>query len=876
MREFEYKVSVIVPIYNTEMYLRKCVESLLMQTLEQNQIEILLIDDGSTDGSLEICKEYAGYFNNIKVFTQENEGCSAARNFGIQKAKGKYIMYLDSDDTITPNTIKNVTEFFDAHYDEIDMVSYYDQHYKDDKPLPPHIRYKYLTETKIYDLNETIFALQARLSICVKNCFEDNIYFDTSMNYQEDQKYCCQILQNKMKIGYCKEGQYNYNKNDTSIVGTQTYAYYMFEQSTEFFEDLFAQYDTVPLYFQSLYIHDISWKLTQHCLFPFHYQGEEFQTAINRIIALIQKVDVNTIMNHPSVDRFHKFYFLQLRSKGEITAIAKTSEVQLAYENQVLYNTKSIEIILSKFRVYNNKVVILAYVKSPIYNFSDDMPEVYAKVCTNEAVHMIPLDLFLSSDSYYKARIVTNKFWSFFLEYNLKDVKSIEFVVRIDGIVYDTHYYFMQRTPFNQSLKRYKLVQGNMMVEVKDNVFFFAQKPEDELNIINEKLDLISADTAIAIRRKIARAMSVKKIWLYYDCKGVAYDNGYYQFIHDMEKSDGIERYYISNNELSFIEDYFPTELKEYIIPFGSELHKRLVIACEKIITAFIEETNIYPFSISEKKYYTDMFHFEVIYLQHGILHAHLPWKYTPERSEIDKIVVSSYFEKQNFRQVYHFREKDILPFGMPRFQHMEKQVKSMNRILLAPSWRQYLIGENKSTGAWIPTQQKFVNSNFFMKMQAFLNHPHLHRILEENDLYLDFKLHPIFKVYQDCFELTSDRVAFAGDSVKDEEYAIFMTDFSSFVFDFAYLEKPIIYFVPDYEEFTSGMNQYRELDLPFDKAFGNLVYEADRAVDEVEKIINRKMEPEEIFVERMQKFYLPMGDNSEKVYQYLLGEEKE
>ena len=81
---------------------------------------------------------------------------------------------------------------------------------------------------------------------------------------------------------------------------------------------------------------------------------------------------------------------------------------------------------------------------------------------------------------------------------------------------------------------------------------------------------------------------------------------------------------------------------------------------------------------------------------------------------------------------------------------------------------------------------------------------------------------------------------------------------------------------MPDYEEFTSGMNQYRELDLPFDKAFGNLVYEADRAVDEVEKIINRKMEPEEIFVERMQKFYLPMGDNSEKVYQYLLGEEKE
>lgn len=873
MKEFEYKVSIIVPIFNTEKYLRGCIDSLLTQTMDLKFIEILLIDDGSTDKSLEICEEYSKYFESIKVYTQENSGCSAARNLGIKKAKGKYIMYLDSDDSLAPETLKCVTDFFDKHYDEVDLVCYYDQAYKEDKPLPPHMRYKYLTKTGVYDLTTTIFATQVRLNICVKNQFENNLYFDNSMNYQEDQKYCCQILKDKMKLGYCKEGKYHYNRNETSIVGTQTYAYYMFEQSTKYFEDLFSEFDVVPAYFQALYIHDISWKLTQHCLFPYHYQGQEFQNAINRIIRLLRRIDVKTIMNHPSVDYFHKFYFLQLRNKKEITLIAEPHDLNLVCGTKNIYKTKSVEIIVSKFRVYGEAFSILAYIKSPIYNFIDDLPEVYAKIQTDEGEQIMLMDLVLSSDSYYKAREITNRFWSFFFEGSLNGVKSISFFVKIDGIIYDTHYYFMPRTPFNQSIKRKEFIQNKIHVEVIGNVFYFTKKSKEFLDEINEKLDQISGESSVSIRRKMARALSKKRIWLYYDCKGVAYDNGYYQFCHDIKKNDGIERYYILNNEISFVEAYFSENLKKYVVQFGSEQHKRLLIACEKIITAFIEETNIYPFTVGEKKFYTDLFHFEVIYLQHGILHAHLPWKYTPERSEIDKIIVSSYFEKENFQQVYHFREKDILPFGMPRFQYMKKTVKSTKRILLAPSWRQYLIGENKSTGEWIPTKTRFLKSNFYLKIQEFLNHSKLHKMLEENDLYLDFKLHPIFKIYQDCFELISHRIVFADDTVKDEEYAIFVTDFSSFVFDFAYLEKPIVYFVPDYEEFLSGMNQYRELDLPFDKAFGKLVLDVDAAVDELERIINRGMKVEEKFRERMKKFYIPMTENSEKIYQYLIGQ---
>ena len=102
------------------------------------------------------------------------------------------------------------------------------------------------------------------------------------------------------------------------------------------------------------------------------------------------------------------------------------------------------------------------------------------------------------------------------------------------------------------------------------------------------------------------------------------------------------------------------------------------------------------------------------------------------------------------------------------------------------------------------------------------------------------------------------------------EDYKLFITDFSSFVFDYAYLSRPILYFVPDYDQFRSGMNLYRELDLPFEEAFGPFVTEADKAVDEFIKICDRDFVPEDIYRKRMDEFYLPMNNCCEGIYDYI------
>ena len=92
------KVSVIVPVYNVEEYLERCLDSLVNQTLKD--IEIIIVNDGSTDGSKEIIQKYLNKYKNIVYLEKENGGLSSARNYGIPYAKGEYIGFVDSDDYV--------------------------------------------------------------------------------------------------------------------------------------------------------------------------------------------------------------------------------------------------------------------------------------------------------------------------------------------------------------------------------------------------------------------------------------------------------------------------------------------------------------------------------------------------------------------------------------------------------------------------------------------------------------------------------------------------------------------------------------------------------------------------------------------------------
>ena len=116
------KISIIVPCYNTKLYIEQCLNSLINQTLKE--IEIICIDGSSDDGSFEVLREYETKDSKINVYSKQNEGVSLSRNFGMDRAQGKYLMFVDADDWIDKNTCEIAYEKAEKEQADLVMWSY--------------------------------------------------------------------------------------------------------------------------------------------------------------------------------------------------------------------------------------------------------------------------------------------------------------------------------------------------------------------------------------------------------------------------------------------------------------------------------------------------------------------------------------------------------------------------------------------------------------------------------------------------------------------------------------------------------------------------------------------------------------------------------
>lgn len=198
-------ISIIVPIYNSEKYISKCIDSILNQ--EYKDFELLLINDGSTDNTSNIINSYED--ERIKIYNQENKGTGSARNLGLKYATGKYIVFIDSDDSITNDYLKIMLELLEKN--EADIVS---------------CVYKQNDNTQDYDVLDREKAFKYLISLpekipmsVVGKIFKketiDNIVFDENNNY-EDIEFATKSFLNCKKVVFLNKKMYISNKRSDS------------------------------------------------------------------------------------------------------------------------------------------------------------------------------------------------------------------------------------------------------------------------------------------------------------------------------------------------------------------------------------------------------------------------------------------------------------------------------------------------------------------------------------------------------------------------------------------------------------------------------------------------------------------------------------
>ena len=359
-------------------------------------------------------------------------------------------------------------------------------------------------------------------------------------------------------------------------------------------------------------------------------------------------------------------------------------------------------------------------------------------------------------------------------------------------------------------------------------------------------------------------------IWLYYDRVGVGGDNSYHQFIHDFEKNDGITRYYVSSDSDAALDTLFEKRHRRSLIRFRSFKHRLLHLQAERIIASYIETPNWCPFAKKTLSGMSDIIDYDLVYLQHGVLHAHMPWKYSADRLPADCEVISTPYETANLTRSYNFQENQLIPSGMPRYDHINP-TPSERRILFAPSWRKELVAE--LPGLRFEAKPKaFASSVFWYEVKNLLGSKKLTELLEQNDYHFDIKLHPIFEAYTSVFESFSSNRIHIVKSVRESDYRLFITDYSSWTFDFVYLKRAIAYFLPDEDEFKSGINGYRKLDIPLEQGFGPLAHTAEQLIEILQEIMNNDGKPQNPYRKRMDNFFFHYDNHQcDRLYEALI-----
>lgn len=878
--------SVIIPVYNKEKFLKRCFDSLRAQTMSKEEFEVVLVDDGSVDSSLELCRSFANTLPHVTIIAKENGGVSAARNDAICQARGKYLFFVDPDDGLSANTLESVSTFFDKHYDEVDLVTYpIISVAKDGKERPLHYRYDIMDTTGVYDLEtgDNVFICQTTINICVKNS-DPKPRFDfvshNGVEFHEDQQFITDVLLGKMKIGFCQEAAYYWYDNEESVSAQRKTAYYLYDNTMFMYEQLFSRFeDAVPRYVQSLLANDIGWKLRQNALLPTYLTGEAYESELERLKELLKRVDDEVLLNHPNIHEYHRYYFLNLKEGDGLAVQVDNAGVVLKHDDEVLFESDSVELQIMRVRIRDGQLKIMAAVKSPVFfNYSGDFT-LLMRVITSEGTRMETLSLTESSRSRIATKDIVARFFDVRLNVDLaQTLRTVEFVGLFGDIAVPVLLGFGMNAEIDEAIDGLWIQNGWKIkfspVDPHISISRIHDNEERKLRRgINARIESKSARlsriTVDTIRR--ARGKKARPIWIYTDSARTL-DNGWKQFLHDREKDDGVQRFYAANG-IDLSDSRFQGITG--VIPFRGKRHKILFCLADKLLCSDIDRGSYYAFGMQLATSFADYFNAEITYLQHGVLWAHMPWYYSYDRVLCDYEVISTHFESENLQEHYGFLESDLIPCGMTRYDSIDTEKPAKKKILLAPSWRSYLVGKLEKNGRQA-MDNRFTDSDYYQGLQGMISNPELLELLESYGYELELKLHPQFKMYEHLFRFDSDRVKLAPAQVDETDYALVITDYSSYSFDFVYLKRGIIYFIPDPDQVFNGSNHYSQLDIPLEDAFGEYVTNSHEAVAAIKRVIENEGKPLPAYREKMDGFFYHYDNHqADRLYEFLTTEKK-
>lgn len=342
----EIKVSIIVPVYNTkEEYLRECFDSIINQTIK-NEIEIIIVDDGSENKCAKICDEYALKYPNIQVIHQENQGLGPSRNNGMKLANGKWIMFVDSDDWIESNMCEKLLE---NEQDDIDIIiSACNNCFTDkikpvimfggkDTDLSNEIEKLELRIISYYVLDKESYRAPYLTIACAKmfrNSFIKNNELDKvcMLKFREDNIFSLYCFEYAKKIVYKNYYLYNYRQRSSSLIHSNSME--KVEQYIKYLEEekkFILKYNKPYIFYEA-------------------YRIRVIQSIINIIEQYIFKSNISYIEKRKQIKKIiNNEDFLDAIKNVNTMYLSKYLKIMLSLIRRKMYGLVNIVYLVRKF-----------------------------------------------------------------------------------------------------------------------------------------------------------------------------------------------------------------------------------------------------------------------------------------------------------------------------------------------------------------------------------------------------------------------------------------------------------------------------------------------------------------------------------------------
>ena len=884
----DFKFTEIMAVYNAEAYLEEALESLFHQTLGFESIQIILVDDGSTDGSRAICERWAErYPRSVLVLHQSNGGRASARNMGLRYAAGEYVSFLDPADKLSEDALERVYQFYQEHGKETNIVSI---------PIflfgscegEHALNKKYAEGTRVIDLCEEYACIQLSCSASFYPLeTAKSMDYDPALAQGADARENLKVLISKPFLGVVSEAGYWYRQYQESAVTCETntpdwYLPYLNGFSVWALDYSERMLGTVPRFVQYTVLYELQSRIMQSHIPEPLQDTNHLREYKQKIDAILNRLDQEIILQMETLDSFHRFMLLRRISQAfsldnteQELRVCFNQNVNMLFDDLMTFEVCFLSVKNGQARIEGLVSVPTGLLNSSWKLYAVDSGDAHLEC----ALHEVP-----AKETIFFLDEKICEYWGFSVDIPIAGREKINVSFQMivsSGIVHDVtnilkgHY--LPICPYQggsgyQNGWQYRLDQNQIeLMPCRTK----RQQVKRELSVERMLLSM-RARKALFYRWGclLLRLFFRKRIWLVTDRIDRAGDNGeaFFRYLVSNPPKN-VRPYFVIMKDAP---DYMRMKAIGPTIAVHSVRHKLMTMMAECIISSGGREQWFDPFGIQSIWNKDILYSIPFFFLQHGITKDDVSKWLNRWNENIQGFVTSAIPEHRSIVEGdYDYQPDQIWLTGLPRYDRLEKK-QEKKLITIMPTWRKYLMGQQDPSTGKLQLRDDFSKSDFCKYYSELLSHHALIKAAADLGYQIQFLPHPyILAGIHDIAR--DDAVTLAVDKSYADvfmESSIVVTDYSSVAFDFAYLRKPVIYYQFDSQEFFSGSHAYDKGYFDYVRdGFGPVCYDVETLVSTLIDLMKSDSILSEQYADRVNRFFsFSDQNNSRRVADHIVG----